>query len=133
MRSWMSLNVWTSTEQCSGGCVVDADVAERVCPPENHRTQPCKYLTAEKLFRTSPTRKHSNVPPFEDSWFHSPGTDYPEAPSLNPRVSRCSIAQTSKHIEITLTQKYGVGVPDGYPAFSPEEAEEAAKKLGMFH
>jgi succinyl-CoA synthetase beta subunit len=27
--------------------------------------------------------------------------------------------------------KYGVGVPDGYPAFTPEEAEEAAKKLGM--
>jgi hypothetical protein len=26
--------------------------------------------------------------------------------------------------------EYGVGVPDGYPAFSPEEAEVVATKLG---
>jgi succinyl-CoA synthetase beta subunit len=27
--------------------------------------------------------------------------------------------------------QYGIGVPEGYPAFTPEEAEQAAKKLGM--
>ena len=27
-------------------------------------------------------------------------------------------------------KQYGVGVPDGYPAFSPEEAEVVATKLG---
>jgi hypothetical protein len=90
-------------------------------------------MNSRSKFRASTTREHYNVPRFEDSSFRSHGTDYPEAPSLNPRVSRCSIAETSNHIEITLMQKYGVGVPDGYPAFSPEEAEEAAKKLCMFH
>jgi succinyl-CoA synthetase beta subunit len=33
---------------------------------------------------------------------------------------------------ILLTRtKYGVGVPPGYVAFSPEEAESVAKKLSM--
>ena len=31
----------------------------------------------------------------------------------------------------TLTwAQYGVGVPQGYPAFTPEEAEQVAEKLG---
>ena len=31
---------------------------------------------------------------------------------------------------VSCALQYGVGVPEGYPAFTPEEAEAAAKKLG---
>jgi hypothetical protein len=32
---------------------------------------------------------------------------------------------------VSRALQYGVGVPEGYPAFTPEEAEAAANKLGM--
>lgn len=33
---------------------------------------------------------------------------------------------------LTLALQYGIGVPDGYVAFSPQEAENVAKKLSAY-
>jgi hypothetical protein len=49
---------------------------------------------------------------------------------MSTEVPNCSEWYPIGWQKLTV-QKYGVGVPDGYPAFSPEEAEEVTKKLGM--
>jgi hypothetical protein len=49
---------------------------------------------------------------------------------MNTVAPNCSKWYAPSDDGVSRALQYGVGVPEGYPAFTPEEAEAAAKKLG---